>query len=132
VGVLQTCVPTDGERRKAASLSPAVLSELSDAEAFVYALTEVPQLDRRLRAFRHRFQMAAALTDARDTLAAHAGICREVRRSRVLAEVLHATLRVGNFMNYGSRQVCHVYRPKRSIVPTCALISSSPTSLHAQ
>jgi hypothetical protein len=27
-----------------------------------------------------------------------------VRRSRVLAELLHATLRVGNFMNYGSRQ----------------------------
>jgi hypothetical protein len=49
--------------------------------------------------------MAAALSDARDTLASHAGICREVRRSRVLAEVLHATLRVGNFMNYGSRQV---------------------------
>jgi hypothetical protein len=80
VGVLQTCVPTDGERNKAAALAPVAVAALSDAEAFVAALTEVPQLPARLRAIRHAFQMEVLLEEAKDTLAAHVGICREVRR----------------------------------------------------
>lgn len=64
---------------------------------------QVPRVQERLATVTARHEAAAALREARRTLAAHQAAAAELSGSRTFAAALGLALAAGNFLNHGTR-----------------------------
>jgi len=102
LAVLLQCEPSDDEIAIMRHFS-GDLSTLTPSERFLYDLANIERCADRISALVYVRQFPGHLNDVYDGLSAYDAAIKQVRASKGLRRVLDVVLRVGNYLNQGSR-----------------------------
>lgn len=81
---------------------PEVVATLGPPEQFYLSIIQIPRLENRLRGFLFKRQFATNSERLKDDVSAcHRGV-RDMKDSKLLAQVLEIVLAIGNFLNQGT------------------------------
>ncbi|XP_063228086.1 protein diaphanous-like isoform X2 [Bacillus rossius redtenbacheri] len=77
--------------------------DLTEAEQFCVAISDIKRLHARLKSFLFKLQFAEIVNEVKPQIVAATAACDEIRKSAKFAKILELVLLVGNYMNSGSK-----------------------------